>query len=210
MEEKYQVLLADPPWSYKKYSGKTGHGKANDHYNTMTKKQICDMGEQIKELMAPNAALFLWATPPTIDDAREVMSAWGFKYRTFGFTWVKHYAGEVSIEDAVFGRDPLIFGEDDKLHKVALGMGSYTRANAEPCLLGIRGKMPVDDRGVSSIILSERLKHSQKPDEQYARIQRLYPEAKKLELFARRRVLGWDAWGNEIAHPNIDLVVPHA
>lgn len=203
MEDKYQVLLADPPWSYKKWNKKTGHGKATDHYSTLSKHQLCAMGEQIRGLMAPNAALFLWATPPTIHDAMELMTAWGFKYRTFGFTWVKHYVGATH-----FSTEPLIIGEDNEAHKVALGMGSYSRANAEPCLLGVRGRMPVADRGVSSIILSPRLKHSQKPYEAHSRIERLYPEAKKLELFARRRVLGWDAWGDGVAYPDIELEVP--
>lgn len=192
--DKYSVLLGDAPWSYKKWNKKSGHGKANDHYRTMTKKQICDMGEQVQDLMAPNAALFLWATPPTIDDAREVMTAWGFKYRTFGFTWVKHYAGAPPKGT----KQPMILDVNGDPHKVALGMGSYSRANAEPCLLGIRGRMPVDDRGVSSIILSPRLGHSQKPHEQYDLIQRLYPDAKKLELFARRKHEGWDAVGNDV------------
>jgi len=205
MEGNYQVLLADPPWSYKKWNKDTGHGKANDHYTTLSKAQICAMGEQIKAITAPNAALFLWATPPTIDDAKEVMTAWGFKYRTFGFTWVKHYDGKAHD----FGTEPLILGEDNLLHRVALGMGSYTRANAEPCLLGIRGRMPVDDRSVSSIILSPRLAHSAKPDEQYRRIQRLYPEARKLELFARKGHAGWHSWGNEV-DSDIHLEVPGA
>jgi len=201
--DKFDVLLADPPWSYNKWNKATGHGKANDHYATLSKKQICAMGEQIQDLMAPDAALFLWSTPPTIDDAREVMAAWGFKYRTFGFTWVKYYAGKAPD----FGTYPRILGEDNLLHKVALGMGSYTRANAEPCLLGVRGRMPVDDHGVSSIILSPRLKHSQKPHEQYDKIQRLYPEARKLELFARHNQDGWSSWGNQVKE-DIKLVVP--
>jgi len=200
----YDVLLADPPWSYKKYKGKGGHGKANDHYKTLTKKQIIGMGEQIKSITTKNCALFLWATPPAIDDAKEVMTAWGFKYRTFAFTWVKYYEGEFKE----LTTEPTIIGRDNKQHKVALGMGSYTRANAEPCLLGVRGSMPVDNHSISSIILSPRLKHSRKPDEQYGKIHWLYPKARKLELFARKRhSADWDVWGDEVKS-DIVLEVP--
>jgi site-specific DNA-methyltransferase (adenine-specific) len=202
--ETYDVILADCPWPYKKWNKDSGHGKANDHYPTLTVKQLIAFGPQVQALAAPNAAIFFWVTPPTIEDGMKVLTSWGFEYKTFAFTWVKHYSTEAKFE---LGDNPMVLGEDNKLHKVAFGMGSYTRANAEPCLLGIRGRMPVADRAVSSIILSSRLSHSEKPAAQYSLIERLYPNARKLELFARHRRNGWHTWGNEVTC-DVELVVP--
>lgn len=82
----------------------------------------------------------------------------------------------------------------------ATGMGHYTRANSEPCLLAMKGRMPVAARDVLSIIHSPRRKHSQKPEAQYEKIERLYPGRRYLELFARQRTRpGWAYWGNEVA-----------
>lgn len=175
MKKRYNVVLADPPWQYDAWAGQKSR-TADAHYPVMTTAQICDMKKMIANITSPNCALFLWATPPKIQAAFHVITAWGFQYKTFGLVWEKI----------------------TKAGKPAMGMGHYTRANAEPCLLAIRGRMPVADRGVSQIIRSRNLAHSQKPDEQYERIERLFPDAEKIELFARRRWPGWDAWGNEL------------
>lgn len=101
-------------------------------------------------------------------------------YKTVPFVWVKLSA---------------------KTGKPVIGPGQYTRANAEPCLIGIRGKPFRKDKGVPQIILAPRAKHSVKPAVQYRRIQRLY-DGPYLELFARREVKGWDVWGDEITGPS--------
>ena len=111
------------------------------------------------------------------------MEAWGFTYKTIGFSWVKSNKN----------------GEGFKI-----GMGFYTRANVELCLLGVRGKMPVMARDVRQVIYAPPREHSRKPDEVYERIERLYPGMSYLELFARQRWQGWSAWGNEV-NSDIDL-----
>lgn len=127
------------------------------------------------------AALFLWATFPTISEALRVMDAWGFIYKGAAFVWVKTYA---------------------KSGKPFWGMGAYTRANAEVCLLGIskdfKAKEKIKSHAVHQIVAAPVGRHSEKPDEVRQRIVELLGDVPRIELFARERVDGWDAWGNEV------------
>jgi N6-adenosine-specific RNA methylase IME4 len=189
---KYDVLLADPPWSYRVWRGKKSR-TSDAHYRTMSTEMIADL--PISDIVTDDAALFLWSTPPAIHEAIRVVDAWGFRYKTFAFVWIKHDKHAVGQTKCVKG--PLVYREGE-LFQASFGLGHYTRANAEVCLLGIRGHMPVADKSVSQLILSQRRDHSCKPDEQYELIERLYPKAAKLELFARRRRSGWDALGLDI------------
>jgi len=169
---KYSVILADPAWNY---SDKSLHrGGAERHYRTMKPAEI--MALPVGDIAEPNAALFLWATWPNMPAALAVIEAWGFRYVTGGFVWVKVTS----------------------TGKQAIGMGHYTRANTEPCLLAIRGRMKVASRSVRQVIFAPRQQHSRKPEESYARIEQLYPDARKAELFARAERSGWDAFGDEI------------
>ncbi len=171
---KYDIVLADPPWQYKAYK-KGGHGKARDHYHDMSIDEICAL--PIADILNNNAALFLWTTWPFIFDAERVIDEWGFQYKTIAWVWVK-------MKRSGFG-----------FH---FGMGSYTRANSEPCLLAIKGNMPVIDKAIQSIIYAPVRSHSQKPDDQYRKIESLYPDCNYLELFARKDQDNWDVWGNEM------------
>lgn len=169
----HDVVLADPAWPYK---DKSRHrGGAERYYRTMTIADICAL--PVPKIAAKNSALFLWATWPNMPQAFQVMEAWGFRYVTAAFVWVK------TTKDG---------------SKPAMGMGHYTRANSEPVLLGIRGRMPVSDHGIGQIVQSPRLEHSRKPDEFHDLIERLYPGRRYAELFARRLRVGWDSFGNEI------------
>lgn len=173
-DSKYRVLLADPPWSYrdKANDGKRG---ADHKYATMKTDEIAAM--PVAYIAEQNSVLFLWATAPMEEDAKKVMKAWGFRYATWAFIWIK-----TNADGSVFR-----------------GMGHYTRANAEPCLLGVRGKtLERLDKGVSQVILSPRRKHSQKPPEAAERIVRLYGDVPRLEMFARERTPGWDVWGDQV------------
>ena len=171
----YSVILADPPWMFKVWSKTTGkNGRtAEKHYRTMTTADICELSIPATD----NCALFLWAVWPALPDALEVIKAWGFEYKTVAWTWVK-------LQKAGMG-----------FH---FGLGYYTRANTEPCLLAVRGKMPVAVHDVQALICSPVREHSRKPDDQYGKIERLYPDATKLEMFARRQRSGWDVFGNEV------------
>ncbi len=171
----FDVILADPPWQFRVWNKDTGQGRsAESHYSTMELSDICALDVPAKN----NAVLFLWVTWPVLQEAFEVIRAWGFEYKTQAWTWIKS--------------NPSGFGH-------FMGMGYYTRANAEPCLLCTRGNpgRPAD-KGVLSIIYAPVMQHSRKPDEQYAKIEALYPNRSYLEMFARRKRPGWYVWGNEI------------
>lgn len=179
---KFDVILADPPWMYKVWDEETGSSRsALQHYPVMSLEQICDLS--VRDLAAENCALFLWVPWAHLLHVPAVFEAWGFRYSSIGFLWVKS--------------KPSGFG-------FYMGMGKTTRRNTEPCLLGIRGSMPPDDRGVSELIYSPVREHSRKPDEHYDKIERLYPGRRYLELFARRERANWARWGNEVAN-TVDL-----
>lgn len=188
----YSVMLADPAWDYKVWNRKTGSGRsAESHYPTMTVKQICAL--PVGDLADKNCVLFLWCVWPSIfDNVPQVLKAWGFKYKTLAWEWIKLNRSGVGWH---------------------VGMGYYTRANPEPCILAVRGRMPVAVRSERNLLLSyedeiaglpliEPVRgHSQKPDRQYQKIERLYPSqvySDRLELFARKKQFGWASWGNEI------------
>lgn len=179
-DKKYNIIYADPPWSYRdKRTNKKMSGGATRHYKTMKIEQIEAMGEAIKNITAENCMLFLWATFPNLIEALKTIKAWGFTYKTLGFSWIK---------------------TNKKDKKPFFGIGFYTKSNCEICLLAIKGKpsnLKVSNY-VSSCIISERREHSKKPDEARERIEQLVGQVPKIELFARQQVEGWDCWGNEV------------
>lgn len=180
--KQYSIIYADPPWSYrdKAHAGERG---VTYKYGLMDLDQILRL--PVGDLAAKNCALFLWVTPPLLPDCMRVVGAWGFSYKTVGFTWVKTYT--VHQE------------------KYFMGMGSYTRTNAELCLLGLRGKLARVNKGVRSLVVSPIRAHSQKPEEVRDRIVQLFGDLPRIELFARQRTPGWDCWGNELEN-DVELV----
>jgi N6-adenosine-specific RNA methylase IME4 len=174
----YQVIYADPPW---KYNNRANHktrfrGGASGHYALMTMDAIKAL--PVASIAAPDAVLFMWVTFPYLKEQLEVFEAWGFSYKTVAFTWIKL---------------------NPQNYWPFFGVGHYTKSNAELCLFGTRGKVlkpAVND--VSSVILAPRREHSRKPDEARAGIERLYPTASRVELFAREKAAGWDVFGNEV------------
>jgi N6-adenosine-specific RNA methylase IME4 len=137
----------------------------------------------ISGLAADDCILFLWVTWPTLGDAWEIISKWGFTYKTCAFDWLKGHAGQLD-----FLRD-----DTDSL----MGMGYWTRANSEPCLLATKGKPKRLNADVRQGIIEPRREHSRKPDCVHDRIERLVA-GPYLELFARRPRHGWTVWGNEV------------
>jgi N6-adenosine-specific RNA methylase IME4 len=170
----YGVLLADPPWQFATYSHKGKGRSAEAHYDCMTLDSIKAL--PVSEWAAPDCALFLWVTDPSLPQALEVIEAWGFAYKTVAFTWVK------TTKDGT---------------GFPIGCGYWTRANPEQCLLATRGNPQRLSRSVRQLILSPRREHSRKPDEVYQRIEALVP-GPYLELFARAQRAGWDACGHEV------------
>jgi N6-adenosine-specific RNA methylase IME4 len=168
----FAVILADPPWPYATYSDKGKGRSAEAHYDTMSIDSIARL--PVGDWAADNAVLFLWVTKPILPCAFEVIEAWRFMYKTVGFTWVK----TIPYEDdgTLFGPPPLRF---------FFGMGHWTRANPEICLLATRGKPHRIGADVPELILAPRGEHSVKPVQIYDRIERLMgPQGPFLELFA--------------------------
>jgi N6-adenosine-specific RNA methylase IME4 len=117
-----------------------------------------------------------------LPQALDVMAAWGFTYKTVGFYWAK-------LNKSAGG---LVFTERDFF----TGLGFWTRANPEPCLLGTRGKPRRRSAGVAKLVMAPRREHSRKPDLVHERIETLV-EGPYLEMFARSSRPGWDAWGDQ-------------
>lgn len=143
--------------------------KIENQYPTMSIAEICAL--PVADMVGTDCVLFLWAVAPKVPEAIEVMRAWGFTYKTCG-VWDKEL----------------------------IGMGYYFRGQHELILVGTRGtpgvSKPSDRR--SSVIRSRRGRHSAKPVELHEAIEKMYPEGRKLEMFARQARPGWDVWGNEV------------
>lgn len=144
------------------------------HYDTMPLTDIAGMADAVKTLAAPNCQLLFWTTNALVEEANEVIRVWGFKRQSM-ITWVK-------------------------LNRLGLSSPYGVRNATEHLLLATRGRVPVAFRSQPSWFATPVSKHSEKPHEQYAIIDRLAgPGKRKLELFARHHQPGWDVWGNEVA-----------
>ena len=187
---KYGVILADPPWRFQTYNEK-GRQRSPDwkrfkgspcrHYETMGSDDIAEL--PVAELAAEDCCLFMWVSWPMLPDAMTLIEAWGFKYKTCGFDWMKAHAGQLDML------------RDDS--DVQMGMGYWTRANSEPCLLATRGKPKRLSAAVRQGIIEPRREHSRKPDCIHGRIEKLVA-GPYCELFARQSDRpGWDYWGNQ-------------
>ena len=173
--KQYAVIYSDPAWEYKVWSKKGAGRSAESHYPTMKLADICAL--PVADLADKDCALLLWVTFPLLPDAFKVIEAWDFTYKSVAFTWVKTCRKSPGYH---------------------IGMGHYTRANAEICLLATKGTMPRISKSVRQLIVSPIEEHSKKPDEIRDRIVQLFGDVSRIELFARQRIDGWDAWGNEI------------
>jgi site-specific DNA-methyltransferase (adenine-specific) len=172
--ERYNIIYADPPWTYrdKAVAGERG---VEFKYSTMIPQEIGQL--PIQSITAEDCALFLWSTMPQLPVALEVMKAWNFEYKTVAFTWIKR----------------------TKHNKLACGMGSWSRANPEIVLLGTRGRPKRLSASVHSVVEAPLREHSRKPDEVRERIVTLLGDIPRCELFARPpKPDGWDVWGDEI------------
>lgn len=173
--KKYDIIYADPPWTYrdKALAGKRGAGCK---YKTMLTERIQNL--PVSDISKADCVLFLWITMPLLAECFGVIDAWGFEYKTCGFVWVKHYKHAGS---------PVV------------GMGNWTRANAEVCLLATRGSPKRISKSVSQVVEAPTEKpHSKKPGVVRDKIVELLGDLPRIELFATERVSGWDAWGDEL------------
>ena len=173
----HDLIYADPPWHYA--ARKTGThfgGGVTDKYPTMTVPEICAL--PIKDIARDNSILMIWTTMPYLMQTQQVIEAWGFRYVTCGFTWIK---------------------TNKNSGTVFAGVGNYTKSNAELCLIAKRGAgLKRVSRSVQQVIMTPRREHSRKPDEAYDRIEQLFAPENPIELFARTRKAGWHNWGNQV------------
>ena len=171
--KKYNVIYADPPWTFKTFSNKGKDRSPEKHYSVMTLQNIKDL--PVNKIANDDSVLLMWVVDPLLDKAFEVINAWGFKYKTVGFTWAK---------------------TNRKSEGYFTGLGYWTRGNPEMCLLATKGKPKRLSKSVPQLVVSQRREHSRKPDIMYSHIENLL-EGPYIELFARTQRNGWDCWGNQ-------------
>lgn len=182
---KYSIIYADPPWEYKdKRNNDPKFGAMT--YKTMKLNDI--KGLKINTISNKDCMLFIWVTFPLLVEGLEVINHWGFKYKTLAFSWIKTNRRQNLKQMSFLPSNPDLF----------FGIGYYTKSNCEVCLLGTKGKPIKISNNVSSVIISKIRGHSKKPKEVRQRIVKLCGDIPRIELFAREKTKGWDAWGNEI------------
>lgn len=186
---QYGAIYADPPWAFNLWwggrSNKTPAGvpsrATKPHYPVMREEELSAL--PISQITAKDCVLVMWIAWPVLEWSLRVMKAWGFEYKTCAFSWVKAHAGQLDM-----------LRDDITPH---MTLGYWTRSNSEVALLGTKGKPKRRAADVRQAIIEPRRQHSRKPDCVYERIERLVA-GPYLELFARSRRDGWDAWGNEV------------
>lgn len=173
-KKKYNVIYADPAWSYKnKKTGGSMISGADAHYKTMSIQEICEL--PIKDICEKDCILFLWVTVPLLPECLPVLDAWGFKYKTM-FTWRK---------------------------LMSLGMGYWFRGQCEHLIVATKGKVKATRMQIPNFHQCKAEKHSKKPEYFRSLITDVATKLgydKKVELFARNETPGWDVWGNEVAN----------
>ncbi len=183
----YKVIYADPAWTHVTWS-KKGKGRSPEqHYKCMTLDEIKAI--PVSEWCDENCVLLIWTLDHMIPQALEVIEAWGFTFKTVGFNWVKLRKRQ---RLDIFG-----FFRDILAGAFPIGMGYWTRANPELCLLATRGKPKRVDRSVRRLVVEHVREHSRKPDRIRDDIVRLCGDVERLEMFTRTKTPGWDFWGNE-------------
>ena len=173
--KKYGVIYADPPWLFKTRSDKGKDRSPEKHYPVLSLADICAMG--VGDIAKPDSVLLMWVCDPMLDQAFKVINAWGFKYKTVGFTWAKTNKNTLGF---------------------FTGLGYWTRGNPEMCLLATKGKPKRVSSSVHQIIYEPIESHSKKPNCVRDKIVELCGDLSRIELFARQKTKGWDVWGNEV------------
>jgi N6-adenosine-specific RNA methylase IME4 len=191
--KKFDIILADPPWHY---NGKLQFDKSSTSkekidlsrkifistsdfkYPTLETKELMKL--PVQEIAKNNCLLFMWTSNPHLAQAIELGKAWGFEYRTVAFVW----------------------------DKMSHNPGQYTLSNCELCLLFKRGKIPRPRgaRNVQQLVRSPRRAHSVKPLEVIQGIEKMFPSQERIELFARKKIKGWSAWGLDLEEESRGLL----
>lgn len=164
----YDIILADPPWKFSSNSAKKPGRNPMRHYPCMVDSEIAAM--PVRDIAARDSLLLMWTTAPMLERSLDILPAWGFRYVS-QLVWVKD----------------------------RIGTGFWVRNRHEVVLIGKRGKFPCQRPApfADSVIEGQQREHSRKPDALHRQIGAAWPEARKVELFAREERPGWDVWGNE-------------
>ena len=174
MSKLFSIVYADPPWDYKGQTqiglGGVSSGGAKSHYSTLKLDDLKRL--DISSLCEKDCLLFMWSSSPHLDQAIDLMRAWGFSWATVAFAWDKQ----------------------------RVNPGFYTMSQVELCLVGKRGKIPQPRgaRNVRQLVSELRTKHSAKPLAVRQRIEEMFPTQAKIELFAREQAPGWSVWGDQV------------
>ena len=149
-------------------SGLDDYGHAERHYPTMSIEELGQLG--VPDIVEENSVLFIWTTSPLLEDCFRVIRMWGFQYKT-SFVW----------------------------NKLKHNFGYYNSVRHELLLVCTKGScLPDNSKLFNSVQSIERKEHSEKPEEFREIIETLYTKGKKIELFSRKQVKGWDVWGNQV------------
>ena len=190
MSWPYKIIYADPPWNFDVYSDseKSTVKAPQHHYKTMTIDEMCQLS--VSDFAQKDALLCMWVYDPRLPDALTVAAAWGFKFTTVLFRWIKTTNGQLRLFDPT--------------PKLNYGTGYHTRGGGcEEVWLFKRGRgLPVLDHGIRKEFFAPKREHSRKPDEVPGWLTDLYGDVPRLEMFARTEREGWDSWGNETAKFN--------
>jgi len=181
--KKYNVIYADPAWKYNRGVHQETFPKRKQTrterelpYDTMTIERMKELN--IKSISESDCACFMWVTDSHLKQGIELLEAWGFKYKTIVFIWKK------------------ITNKGNTCATV----GAWTMKNCEICILGTKGNMLKHkvSNNTFQLIEAERTINSKKPNETRDKINAIFPNVPKIELFAREKHEGWDVWGNEV------------
>lgn len=173
--KKYNIIYADPPWTFKYRSNKGEKKSGEIHYNCMDIEDIYNL--PVQNIADNNCVLMLWIIYPLLKEGLQTIEKWGFTYKTCGFSWIK---------------------KNKKADSFFWGLGYWTRANNEICLLATKGKPTRESKSVHQIVYEPIDKHSKKPQIVREKIVELCGDLPRIELFAREKTEGWDVWGNEV------------
>lgn len=186
---KYQIIYADPAWSYRGQVQRGGKDQdysssAAEYYATLPIEDLCKMGDDIKRISDPEGCLlYLWYSPPILEDAMRLTEAWGFKHATTAFVWVKTKDGQT----------------------LQVNPGHYTMSSCEMVNVAKvkRVPKPRGARNIRQVVFAPRTAHSAKPLEVRERITQMHPLQNKIELFSRfdqKKANDplWSDWGMDV------------
>lgn len=185
---------------------------AQSQYKTLTKKQICDI--KVKDIADDGAILALWVPSSLLKDGLDVMEAWGFR-QTQTYVWVKtkkiplsdliKHLFKNTRKDVALLRQRILFTIEnfDINNILAFGMGRLFRQTHEVCLIGVNDNAiykQLKNRSQRSVSFATNMKHSKKPEYLQKSLDLMFPDANKIELFARRKLDGWTCLGDEVCN----------